>query len=181
MTNYWLMRKYATYPKRVEFVSSSNVGIFTKLKSKSLSFYIDIVKWWLDGKSSNAKVFTFLFPLNFPWRVQGRVRYVALKICCVDCLVSMVKGCDACGYLFSGANHDSHTDARFEIVTRLQLLSRPFVIIIVIGNPGGVGTGIFGVNLTMPWLLMPWLLVSPGHQKPWYWLYRIIGLRHLNH
>ena len=25
------------------------------------------------------------------------------------------------------------------------------------------------------WLLMPWLLVSPGHQKPWYWLCRITG------
>ena len=23
------------------------------------------------------------------------------------------------------------------------------------------------------WLLMPWLLTSPGHQQPWYWLYRI--------
>ena len=23
------------------------------------------------------------------------------------------------------------------------------------------------------WLLMPWLLLSPGHQRPWYWLRRI--------
>ena len=26
---------------------------------------------------------------------------------------------------------------------------------------------------SISWLLMPWLLTSPGHQQPWYWLYRI--------
>ena len=25
---------------------------------------------------------------------------------------------------------------------------------------------------SISWLLMPWLLMSPGHQQPWYWLYR---------
>ena len=26
-----------------------------------------------------------------------------------------------------------------------------------------------GQKKATPWLLMPWHLVSPGHQKPWYW------------
>ena len=26
---------------------------------------------------------------------------------------------------------------------------------------------------SISWQLMPWLLTSPGHQQPWYWLYRI--------
>ena len=30
-----------------------------------------------------------------------------------------------------------------------------------------------GLSLSISWLLMPWLLSSPGHQQPWYWLYRI--------
>ena len=30
-----------------------------------------------------------------------------------------------------------------------------------------------GLTRSISWLLMPWLLVSPGHQQPWYWLYRI--------
>ena len=29
------------------------------------------------------------------------------------------------------------------------------------------------VLLGISWLLMPWILSSPGHQQPWYWLYRI--------
>ena len=31
-----------------------------------------------------------------------------------------------------------------------------------------------GFISSIPWLLMPWLLASPGHQQPWYWLYRIV-------
>ena len=30
-----------------------------------------------------------------------------------------------------------------------------------------------GLTRSIPWFLMPWFLVSPGHQQPWYWLYRI--------
>ena len=30
-----------------------------------------------------------------------------------------------------------------------------------------------GLSRSISWLLMPWLLTSPGHQQPWYWLYRI--------
>ena len=30
-------------------------------------------------------------------------------------------------------------------------------------------------TMLIPWLLMPWLLARPGHQQPWYWLYRING------
>ena len=30
-----------------------------------------------------------------------------------------------------------------------------------------------GLTWSISWLLMPWLLTSPGHQQPWYWLYRI--------
>ena len=26
---------------------------------------------------------------------------------------------------------------------------------------------------SIPWLLMLWLLRSPGHQQPWYWLFRV--------
>ena len=29
---------------------------------------------------------------------------------------------------------------------------------------------------SIPFLLMPWLLASPGHQRQWYWLYRINGV-----
>ena len=31
----------------------------------------------------------------------------------------------------------------------------------------------FGWTRLLQWQLMPWLLASPGHQQPWYWLYRI--------
>ena len=30
-----------------------------------------------------------------------------------------------------------------------------------------------GLTRSISWLLMPWLLTSPGHQQPWYCLYRI--------
>ena len=30
-----------------------------------------------------------------------------------------------------------------------------------------------GLTRSISWLLMPWLLTSPGHQQPWYWLWRI--------
>ena len=33
--------------------------------------------------------------------------------------------------------------------------------------------GLNVLSRSMSWLLMPWLLTSPGHQQPWYWLYRI--------
>ena len=35
------------------------------------------------------------------------------------------------------------------------------------------GPSYFGLTKSILWLLMPRLLTSPGHQQPWYWLYRI--------
>ena len=35
------------------------------------------------------------------------------------------------------------------------------------------GLSYLGLPRSISWLLMPWLLMSPGHQQPWYWLYRI--------
>ena len=35
------------------------------------------------------------------------------------------------------------------------------------------GPSYLGLTRSISWLLMPWLLTSPGHQQPWYWLYRI--------
>ena len=35
------------------------------------------------------------------------------------------------------------------------------------------GPSYLGLTTSTSWLLMPWLLTSPGHQQPWYWLYRI--------
>ena len=35
------------------------------------------------------------------------------------------------------------------------------------------GPSYLGLTRSISWLLMPWLLMSPGHQQPWYWLYRI--------
>ena len=35
------------------------------------------------------------------------------------------------------------------------------------------GPSYLGLTRSIYWLLMPWLLTSPGHQQPWYWLYRI--------
>ena len=35
------------------------------------------------------------------------------------------------------------------------------------------GPSKLGLTRSISWLLMPWLLTSPGHQQPWYWLYRI--------
>ena len=35
------------------------------------------------------------------------------------------------------------------------------------------GPSYLGLTRSISWLLMPWVLMSPGHQQPWYWLYRI--------
>ena len=35
------------------------------------------------------------------------------------------------------------------------------------------GPSYLGLTRSISWLLMPWLLTSPGHQQPWYWLWRI--------
>ena len=35
------------------------------------------------------------------------------------------------------------------------------------------GPSYLGLTRSISWLLMPWLLASPGHQQPWYWLYRM--------
>ena len=40
-------------------------------------------------------------------------------------------------------------------------------------TPNVRGPSYLGLTRSISWLLMPWLLTSPGHQKPWYWLYRI--------
>ena len=32
-----------------------------------------------------------------------------------------------------------------------------------------------GFDCAIPWVLMPWLLLSPGHQHPWYWIWRKTG------
>ena len=32
-----------------------------------------------------------------------------------------------------------------------------------------------GITRSIPWLLMPWLQKEPGHQQPWYWIFRING------
>ena len=37
------------------------------------------------------------------------------------------------------------------------------------------GPSYLGLTGSISWLLMPWLLMSPEHQQPWYWLYRIYG------
>ena len=34
------------------------------------------------------------------------------------------------------------------------------------------GPSYLGLIRSISWLLMPWLLTSPGHQQPWYWLYK---------
>ena len=35
------------------------------------------------------------------------------------------------------------------------------------------GPSYLGLTRSISWLLKPWLLTSPGHQQPWYRLYRI--------
>ena len=35
------------------------------------------------------------------------------------------------------------------------------------------GPSYLGLTRSISWLLMPGLLTSPGHQQPWYWLYKI--------
>ena len=35
------------------------------------------------------------------------------------------------------------------------------------------GSSYLGLTSSISWLLMPWLLTLPGHQQPWYWLYRM--------
>ena len=35
------------------------------------------------------------------------------------------------------------------------------------------GLGYFGLTRSISWLLMLWFLASPGHQEPWYWLWKI--------
>ena len=35
------------------------------------------------------------------------------------------------------------------------------------------GPSYLGLTRSISWLLMPWHLTSPGHQQPWYWLYRM--------
>ena len=47
---------------------------------------------------------------------------------------------------------------------------------VVTVNPSYAETIIFWDswnNTRRWWLLMPWVLMSPGHQQPWYWSYRI--------
>ena len=42
-------------------------------------------------------------------------------------------------------------------------------------NIAVLGLEYSGTIRSIPLLLMPWLLVSPGHQQPWYWLYKNNG------
>ena len=34
------------------------------------------------------------------------------------------------------------------------------------------GPSYLGLTRSISWSLMPWLLASPGHQQPWYWLWK---------
>ena len=38
------------------------------------------------------------------------------------------------------------------------------------------GPSYLGLTMSISYLLMSWLLASPGHQQPWYWLCRRVGL-----
>ena len=37
------------------------------------------------------------------------------------------------------------------------------------------GARFFQATLWIAWLKMPWFLVLPGHQQPWYWIYKMAG------
>ena len=56
---------------------------------------------------------------------------------------------------------------------RLESFYPPFIAGIDLPHSGVVDSYNLGLPRSISWLLMPWLLTSPGHQQPWYWLYRI--------
>ena len=49
----------------------------------------------------------------------------------------------------------------------------PFCLALIVLTLNMRGPSYLGLTISISWLLMPWLLTSPGHQQPWYWLYRI--------
>ena len=51
-------------------------------------------------------------------------------------------------------------------VTKINFLQQEFTLSVQ-------GPSYLGLTRSISWLQMPWLLTSPGHQQPWYWLYRI--------
>ena len=50
---------------------------------------------------------------------------------------------------------------------------RPFFFGLNVLTLNVQGPSYLGLTRSISWLLMPWLLTSPGHQQPWYWLWRI--------
>ena len=56
---------------------------------------------------------------------------------------------------------------------RLESFYPPFVAGIDLPHQGVMDSYNLGLIRSISWLLMPWLLLSPGHQRPWYWLRRI--------
>ena len=61
--------------------------------------------------------------------------------------------------------------ANFIFKCDIKKLKLDFAICILTLNVWG--PSYLGLTTSISWLLMPWLLTSPGHQQPWYWLYRI--------
>ena len=51
-----------------------------------------------------------------------------------------------------------------------------FIFSLVVLTLNVRGPSYLGLTRSISWLLMPWLLTSPGHQQPWYLLYRMLVL-----
>ena len=56
------------------------------------------------------------------------------------------------------------------LIMNTQLLSLGILSLLTLNVRG---PSYLDLTRSISWLLMPWLLRSPGHQQPWYWLYRI--------
>ena len=76
-----------------------------------------------------------------------------------------------CGRSIPGTHGDKTIPDSAE--PRLESFYPPFVAGIDLSHQGLVDSYNLGLPRSIQWLLMSWLLASPGHQQPWYWLYRI--------
>ena len=65
-------------------------------------------------------------------------------------------------YYFCG---EEHKKMKLDCETKI---TQSYVLTLSVREPSYLG-----LTRSISWLLMPWLLTSPGHQQPWYWLYRI--------
>ena len=113
-------------------------------------------------------IFNSLWPSDDIWRQKSGSSLTEVMVCCLMATTHYLSQCWLLGVMSLNITHSKllpHFPGASELI-------HIFVCIKVL-TLNVRGPSYLGLTRSISWLMMPWLLTSPGHQQPWYWLYRM--------